>query len=263
MVTENILTLCEFEVFSQYVPFISNDLAFGMPTNQNSIIWNYTSNLAVDGNTSPESISGDCTYTGHSFEWHWWMVDLHIVSSIKFIRLTNDGELADFTVEASVEDPRQMEGFPGRTRAPMCFSRVDPVPKGIRVIACDQPVEGRYVRIVTNKNTEDGLRLCEVEIFGALIEPNTTTTTTATVNATSATRAATLRQWKEEAESHPQTSETDEAMERVTDGGQHFPTKESETVSWAERWVKWKEWMAERRIAHTKRPLEKTCLICC
>lgn len=177
------LTICEFEVYENRMaegepPPSTPNVAFKKPTDQSSTYQPQHEDVgpesyrANDGTDEGSLMYGSCSMTDEG-EVHWWMTDLTVSYTIGTIRITNrfdccSDRLADFVVEVSEEDPSTLHGFPGRTNSPVCVTVMEPVPIPFPVnYDCDQPVTGRYVRIVKGG---EPLALCEVRVYEA--DPN-------------------------------------------------------------------------------------------
>lgn len=196
------LTLCEFEVFGTLVSddddhYSKSDASMSKKTNalqgsnkihyskacedgcvnvalhksasQSSLShFKWFAGVAVDGSKYDRIWEDSCTHTKTEDE-TWWMVDLEEIFDIVSIRITNRADccadrLKKFVLEVSEQEPTTLQGFPGKTDAQVCLTRLKALPFRPPVeLVCEKPVRGRYVRLYKNDGT--ALTLCEFQVF--------------------------------------------------------------------------------------------------
>lgn len=125
----------------------------------------------VDGHLGSSITSGDkCLESGQpgQISWVWWMVDLQKIQTIRSVGFTARSDCCyergrNLTVEVTTENPKTMKGFPGRTNASVCMTRLTTLPPFLEnfILQCDTPVTGRFVRIVKYEI----ISLCEIAVY--------------------------------------------------------------------------------------------------
>ncbi len=84
-----------------FISFI-DDIAFGKPTSQSSMLAGGVSSRAVDGNTSPIYTNGGCTHTDDTMTPHWWAVDLQEAYYVDYVIIYNRGDTCESFVFLSL-----------------------------------------------------------------------------------------------------------------------------------------------------------------
>ncbi|XP_070203200.1 uncharacterized protein [Littorina saxatilis] len=157
----------------------TGNLAKGKPSSQSSLYKGGanggSSLLAVDGNRSQRYNDGSCTHTRTDPGPHWWQVDLEQTVTVTAVVLYNRGDgrgdrLKDFAVEVGVPDQN------GQVDYQNCYFYSGPADSIVNT-TCWPPLCGRYVRVIKQDDDTDALTLCEVEVFGMVLEPQMSSTT--------------------------------------------------------------------------------------
>lgn len=185
------LVICEFEVFetAKGVREASTDrinLALVKPTSIDgtsfqtspSKITKHSQYMAVDGKVDGYMGSaGICYYTFRQVDPRVsplipFIVDLEDTYVIDTIFITNclDHQyrhLQNFSVEVSMQVPPNAQGNPNDSNIQVCFRQIEPVPIGYMVeYKCNQPIAGRYVRLVKFIQSPSKICLCEFQVYG-------------------------------------------------------------------------------------------------
>ncbi|XP_070175667.1 mucin-2-like [Littorina saxatilis] len=174
----------------------TENLAKRKPTNQSSSHHGGPSHLAVDGTRDQDYRHGSCSHTVEYVQVPlWWLVDLEeSVTVIKVVIYNREdccgkvcnsycfchvyciyfaGErLRDFSVEVGDSNLR------GQVDYEECYYHAGSA-GSVVTITCKTSVCGRYVRII-KRDDADSLTLCEVEVFGTVLGPETLCTTSST-----------------------------------------------------------------------------------
>ena len=144
-------------MFSKFSEFIN--IARGRKTAQSSEKYKGSSVKAVDGDRNERPYHGSCTHTRKERVPHWWMVYFGRTALVFRIYITNlyQRYSYDLTLDIRVGNVYRYDANP------FCKRGITHGP-GTRSIACDPPMKGKYLFIVSKLRSV--LTLCEVEVIG-------------------------------------------------------------------------------------------------
>lgn len=157
------LTLCEVEVYGYRAPTGEN-LALQGKASQSSLYEFGFAYNAIDGNHGSNWEHGSCSHTSNDIN-PWWRLDLrktHKVFSVKITNIDADPERLD-GAEIRIGDSLEDNGNDN----PRC-AVITSIPAGGAAEFQCNGMDGRYVNIVIPR--EDFLSLCEVEVYGSVLD---------------------------------------------------------------------------------------------
>ncbi|XP_068178912.1 fucolectin-1-like [Antennarius striatus] len=162
--SSRILTVCEVEVYGYRAPTGEN-LALQGKACQSSL-WEYgLAYNAIDGNPDSKWEDGSCTHTNNDVN-PWWRLDLrktHKVFSVKVTNMEDDPERLQ-GAEIRIGDSLENNG----NNNPRCGVITSIAAGGVSEFQCNG-MDGRYVNVVI-PDREEFLTLCEVEVFGSVLD---------------------------------------------------------------------------------------------
>lgn len=162
--SERYLTLCEVEVYGFRAPTGENLALQGKATQSSLYSFGLASN-AIDGNRGSKWEAGSCSHTSNDIN-PWWRLDLrktHRVFSVKVANTDANPERLD-GAEIHIGDSLEENG----NSNPRC-AVISSIPEGgVAEFQCGG-MDGRYVNIVLPER-EDFLSLCEVEVYGSVLD---------------------------------------------------------------------------------------------
>ncbi|XP_063735000.1 fucolectin-7-like [Eleginops maclovinus] len=161
---DEILTLCEVEVYGYRAPTGENLALQGKASQSSVYMFGFASN-AIDGNPDSNWEDGSCTHTKNSIS-PWWRLDLRKTHKVFSVKVTNRDEIPERLNGAEIRIGDSLENFGNNN--PRCAVITSLPAGGVGDFDC-QGMDGRFVNIVLPEKDEF-LSLCEVEVYGSRLD---------------------------------------------------------------------------------------------
>ncbi|KAF7650905.1 hypothetical protein LDENG_00119210 [Lucifuga dentata] len=162
--SNNILTLCEVEVYGYRAPTGEN-LALQGKASQSSQYENGIASYAIDGNRANVWAKASCSHTNNDFK-PWWRLDLRKTHKVFSITIVSRIILPERLIGAEVLIGDSLDN--NGNNNPRC-GVISHINGGEVVDFQCNGMDGRYVNIVV-PGRQEYLTLCEVEVYGSVLD---------------------------------------------------------------------------------------------
>ncbi|XP_068613313.1 fucolectin-5-like [Brachionichthys hirsutus] len=162
--SKRILSICEVEVYGYRAPTGEN-LALQGKASQSSLFSYGFAHSAIDGNPDSSWEAGSCSHTNNDIN-PWWRLDLRKTHKVFSVTVT----IADANperlqgAEIRIGDSLENNGNDN----PRCGVIQNVAAGAVSEFRCNG-TDGRYVNVVI-PDREEFLSLCEVEVFGSVLD---------------------------------------------------------------------------------------------
>ncbi|XP_068179810.1 uncharacterized protein [Antennarius striatus] len=161
---KKILTMCEVEVYGYRAPTGEN-LALQGKACQSSFREHGFAYNAIDGNPNSRWKDGSCSHTNNDIS-PWWRLDLRKTHKVFSVNVTNVDVNPERLQGAEIRIGDSLEN--NGNDNPRCGVITNIAAGGVSEFQCNG-MDGRYVNVVI-PDREEFLTLCEVEVFGSVLD---------------------------------------------------------------------------------------------
>ncbi|XP_068613113.1 fucolectin-7 [Brachionichthys hirsutus] len=162
--TQRTLTVCEVEVYGYRAPTGEN-LALQGKASQSSLFSYGIPYSAIDGNPDSSWEAGSCSHTNNDIN-PWWRLDLRRTHKVFSVAVTNVDANPERLQGAEIRIGDSLEN--NGNDNPRCGVIKNIAAGAVSEFRCNG-MDGRYVNVVI-PDREEFLSLCEVEVFGAVLD---------------------------------------------------------------------------------------------